>query len=99
MAEQNYSWPSREKAKIIGKSHDVWTDSSKRRGMPKYTYDVNLKKQLIVKALGCPHAHCRVKSIDTSAGDESTRRRRGSRLPTRRSRRSATTNRLSGKAN
>ncbi|MDX1315715.1 MAG: Gfo/Idh/MocA family oxidoreductase, partial [Eudoraea sp.] len=35
----------------------------------KYTYDVNLPKQLIVRALGCPHAHCKVISVDTSAAE------------------------------
>ena len=37
--------------------------------MAKYTYDINLKKQLIAKALGCPHAHCKITSIDTNAAE------------------------------
>ncbi len=42
----------------------------KSTGAAKYTYDINLDNQLIVRALGCPHAHCRVKSVDTSAAEK-----------------------------
>mgnify|MGYP006137494867 CR=1 FL=1 len=39
----------------------------KATGAAKYTYDVNLMNQLIVRALGCPHAHCRIVSVDVKA--------------------------------
>src|SRR5262249_43468253 len=39
---------------------------AKATGAAKYSYDVNLKNQLIAKGLGCPHAHCRIKSIDVA---------------------------------
>ena len=69
MAERTYSWPTRDKAAVIGKAHDRLDGQSKSSGTAKYTYDVNLPNQLIVRALGCPHAHCRV------AVDDRRRRR------------------------
>ena len=66
MAEQ-YSWPARGKTSIIGKSHSRLDGPEKAAGTAKYTYDINFDKQLIVRALGCPHGHARIKSIDTAA--------------------------------
>ena len=65
-----YSWPSKESAKLIGKRHDKLDAEVKTNGEAKYTYDINLEKQLIVRALGCPHAHCRVKSVDATAANQ-----------------------------
>ncbi len=62
-----YFWPSREKAQQIGKRHKRLDGLDKSTGAAKYTYDINLKNQLIARALGCPHAHCTIKSIDTDA--------------------------------
>lgn len=70
MADTKYSWPSAEETSLIGKSHDRLDGIVKSTGMAKYTYDVNLENQLIVRALGCPHAHCRVLSVDTSAAEK-----------------------------
>jgi xanthine dehydrogenase YagR molybdenum-binding subunit len=67
MAEITYQWPSRDQARLIGKSHHRLDGPAKSTGTAKYTYDVNLKNMLVARALGCPHAHCRIKSIDTSA--------------------------------
>ncbi len=67
MADTKYSWPSREKSALLGQWHDRVDGLHKVTGQAKYTYDVNLKNQLIVKALDCPHAHCRIKSIDVEA--------------------------------
>src|SRR3982751_5370294 len=67
MADEQYLWPSKEQAKVIGKPIDRQDGLAKSTGMAKYTYDINLKKQLIAKALGCPHAHCKITSIDTAA--------------------------------
>jgi xanthine dehydrogenase YagR molybdenum-binding subunit len=61
-----YNWPARDKAAVIGKSPDRLDGVAKATGAAKYTYDVNLKNQLIAKGLGCPSAHCRVKKIDIS---------------------------------
>ncbi len=70
MAEVTYNWPSAKDAKLIGKPHDRIDGMQKATGAAKYTYDVNMKDQLIVKSLDCPHAHCHVKSIDTSAAEK-----------------------------
>ena len=67
MANVTYSWPSREGSKVVGKPTSKLDSMAKSTGAAKYTYDVNLKNQLIVRALGCPHAHCRVKNVDASA--------------------------------
>ena len=69
MAE--YSWPSRADAKVIGNEYDRLDGFAKATGAAKYSYDINLKNQLYAIGLGCPHAHCRIKSIDVS-GAEST---------------------------
>lgn len=71
MAETQYSWPSRENAKLLGKSITRVDSLAKSTGAAKYTYDVNLPKQLIARGLGSPHAHCRIKSIDVSAAEKS----------------------------
>ncbi len=65
MAE--YSWPSREDATVIGKSHIRLDGETKAVGTAKYTYDVNLPKMLVARALGSPHGHCKIVSIDTVA--------------------------------
>jgi xanthine dehydrogenase YagR molybdenum-binding subunit len=70
MAEVEYRWPENHKSRLIGKRVDRLDGLDKSLGVAKYTYDVNLPKQLIVRALGCPHAHCRVVSIDTAAAEK-----------------------------
>ena len=65
MAE--YYWPKKEDCQQIGKPHERLDGLVKSTGVAKYTYDVNLDKQLIVRALGCPHAHCRVVAVDSAA--------------------------------
>jgi xanthine dehydrogenase YagR molybdenum-binding subunit len=61
-----YSWPAKEKSHAIGTRVKRVDGMAKATGAAKYTYDVNLKNQLIAKGLGCPHAHCRIKSIDVA---------------------------------
>ncbi|WP_425619279.1 xanthine dehydrogenase family protein molybdopterin-binding subunit [Anatilimnocola sp. NA78] len=63
MAE-TYYWPSRDKSQQLGKRHVRLDGMAKSTGAAKYTYDINLKNQLIARALGCPHAHCKIKSIN-----------------------------------
>lgn len=64
MADTTYSWPSKDKAQVIGTRVKRLDGLEKSIGQAKYSYDVNLKNQLIAIALGCPHAHCVIKSID-----------------------------------
>jgi xanthine dehydrogenase YagR molybdenum-binding subunit len=67
MAQTQYSWPSRENAQVVGKRITKLDAVAKSTGMAKFTYDVNLPQQLVALGLGCPHAHCQVKSIDSTA--------------------------------
>ena len=62
-----YNWPSADEATVIGKEHERLDGLKKATGAAKYTYDINLKNQLGARALGCPHAHCKVVSIDSAA--------------------------------
>ncbi len=62
-----YTWPSRESSAVIGKEIDRLDGMAKVTGSAKYSYDVNLKNQLIAVALGCPHAHCKITKLDVSA--------------------------------
>ena len=62
MAE--YSWPTKDKATAIGKRVKRLDGPEKSTGKAKYTYDINLPNMLIARGLGCPHAHCKITSID-----------------------------------
>ena len=62
-----YSWPSRKASTVIGKDHDRLDGTVKATGAAKYTYDINLKNQLIAVAFGSPFAHCKIKNLDVSA--------------------------------
>ena len=68
MAE--YYWPKRDKARTIGKATSRVDGLLKVTGAAKYTYDVQPKNLLIAKALGCPHAHCRIRSLDSTAAEK-----------------------------
>jgi xanthine dehydrogenase YagR molybdenum-binding subunit len=66
MAEVTYSWPAKDKATTIGKRYKRLDGPEKSTGKAKYAYDINLKDMLIAKGLGCPHGHCKIKSIDVA---------------------------------
>ncbi len=63
MADVIYAWPKRDETQVVGQRHTRIDGLAKSTGLAKYTYDVNLPKQLIAVGLSCPHAHCRIKSI------------------------------------
>jgi xanthine dehydrogenase YagR molybdenum-binding subunit len=65
-----YTWPDRADSSVLGKSFDKVDAPPKCTGAAKYSYDINPDKMLLARALGCPHAHCKVKSIDTSAAEK-----------------------------
>jgi xanthine dehydrogenase YagR molybdenum-binding subunit len=65
-----YSWPSREASTVIGKVHDRLDGTVKATGAAKYTYDINLKNQLIAVAFGSPYAHCKIKNLDVSGAQK-----------------------------
>jgi xanthine dehydrogenase YagR molybdenum-binding subunit len=65
-----YNWPAKDKAALIGGRQDRIDGLAKATGAAKYTYDINLDRMLIAKALGSPHAHCRIKSIDPGPAEK-----------------------------
>ena len=67
----DYYWPKRDAARIIGKDTNRVDGLAKATGAAKYTYDIHPKNMLIARALGCPHAHCRIKAVDTAAAAKS----------------------------
>jgi xanthine dehydrogenase YagR molybdenum-binding subunit len=66
MADANYSWPARSQAAVIGKRHNRLDGPVKATGGAKYACDIQMEGMLIAKGLGCPHAHCRIRSIDVA---------------------------------
>ncbi len=64
-----YSWPPKEKRRLMGKRHDRIDGLEKATGKAKYGSDLNLPGMLHGALLTCPHAHARVVSIDTSAAE------------------------------
>ncbi|MCR9296685.1 MAG: xanthine dehydrogenase family protein molybdopterin-binding subunit [bacterium] len=70
MADVQYNWPENHKASLIGKRVSRLDGMVKSTGTAKYTYDENLENQLIVRALGCEHAHCRVLAMDFSEAEK-----------------------------
>jgi xanthine dehydrogenase YagR molybdenum-binding subunit len=65
-----YNWPKFGEASVIGKAHDRIDGLEKATGAAKYTYDINLKGMLFAKILGCPYAHCTIRSIDTGKAEK-----------------------------
>jgi xanthine dehydrogenase YagR molybdenum-binding subunit len=65
-----YVWPDRADTSLLGKSVDKIDGVAKCTGTAKYSYDINPDKVLLARALGCPHAHCKVKSIDIAAAEK-----------------------------
>jgi xanthine dehydrogenase YagR molybdenum-binding subunit len=70
MADIQYSWPDRDSSKVIGGRQIRLDGMAKSTGAAKYTYDINLKNMLVARALGSPHAHCTIKSIDSSLAEK-----------------------------
>lgn len=66
----NYSWPKQGTSSLLGAEVDRVDGLEKATGAAKYAYDVVLDKMLFAKLLGSPHAHCKVKAIDTSAAEK-----------------------------
>ncbi|MCA9101095.1 MAG: xanthine dehydrogenase family protein molybdopterin-binding subunit [Planctomycetales bacterium] len=64
MAE--YSWPRRGTTSLIDTEQTRIDGVAKASGAAKYSCDINPKGTLVARAMGCPHAHCKIKSIDIS---------------------------------
>ena len=61
-------WP--EKRRLIGNKIERLDGPAKATGKAKYSYDINRPGMLHGKILRCPHAHAKLKSIDTAAAVE-----------------------------
>jgi xanthine dehydrogenase YagR molybdenum-binding subunit len=58
-------WPSNRR--VIGTKVQRLDGPDKSTGRAKYSFDINRPGMLHAKILRCPHAHAKVKSIDTAA--------------------------------
>ncbi len=65
-----YTWPDRKDSSVLGGSHDKVDGPAKCTGTAKYSYDITPPKTALARALGCPHAHCKIKSIDTAPAEK-----------------------------
>jgi xanthine dehydrogenase YagR molybdenum-binding subunit len=59
------SWPKTRR--LLGTKISRIDAPAKATGTAKYSYDVNLPKMLHAAVLRCPHAHAKIKSLDTAA--------------------------------
>src|SRR4028119_846223 len=66
----SYTWPEPEKRKILGKRISRLDGPDKSSGRAKYPLDMNPQGLLFGVLLTCPHAHARIRSIDTSAAEK-----------------------------
>jgi xanthine dehydrogenase YagR molybdenum-binding subunit len=65
-----YDWPSASKRRLVGKDINRVDGLAKASGKAIYTYDVRLPGMLYAKVVRCPHAHAKVKSIDTTTAEK-----------------------------
>jgi len=66
----NYSWPPMDQRKVIGKPLSRLDGFAKSSGRAKYPSDVNREGMVFGVILTSPHAHCTIKSIDTTAAQK-----------------------------
>ena len=65
-----YNWPAADQRKLIGKRISRVDGPDKVSGRAKYTYDVHRPGMLYGSVVRCPHAHAKVKSVDTAAAEK-----------------------------
>ncbi len=65
-----YRWPEMSKRRVMGKRLNRIDGLEKAAGRAKYSSDLNKRGMLHGATLACPHAHARVRSIDTSAAEK-----------------------------
>ena len=63
------SWPKQRR--LIGGKFSRLDGPEKSTGKAKYSFDINRPGMIFARMLRCPHAHAKVKSIDTAAAKES----------------------------
>src|SRR5918993_5887996 len=66
----DYSWPEMSQRKLIGKRISRVDGIPKASGRAKYSSDLNPQGLLHAVLLTCPHAHARVRSVDTRAAEK-----------------------------
>jgi xanthine dehydrogenase YagR molybdenum-binding subunit len=66
----DYNWPPIEKRRVMGKRISRADGLAKSTGKAKYNSDINPKDLLFGVLLTCPHAHARVRNIDTSEAEK-----------------------------
>jgi xanthine dehydrogenase YagR molybdenum-binding subunit len=66
----NYNWPPMETRRLMGKRIARLDGIQKASGKAKYNSDVKPAGLLHAVILHSPHAHCRIKSIDTSEAEK-----------------------------
>jgi xanthine dehydrogenase YagR molybdenum-binding subunit len=63
-----YAWP--KERRLIGTKVNRVDGPDKSTGRAKYSFDINRPGMLHAQILRCPHAHAKVKSIDTAAAEK-----------------------------
>jgi xanthine dehydrogenase YagR molybdenum-binding subunit len=66
----DYSWPPMDKRRVIGKRTSRLDGTAKASGKAKYSSDLNPPGLLHAVLVTSPHAHAKVKSVDTSAAEK-----------------------------
>jgi xanthine dehydrogenase YagR molybdenum-binding subunit len=66
----NYSWPPMDKRRIMGTRISRLDGPVKASGRAKYNSDQNPQGLLFATLLTCPHAHAKIKSIDTKPAEQ-----------------------------
>src|SRR6266480_2547318 len=62
------TWP--KERRLIGTRIERLDGPEKATGHAKYSFDINRPGMLHAKILRSPYAHCKVKSLDTSAAEK-----------------------------
>jgi xanthine dehydrogenase YagR molybdenum-binding subunit len=70
MANPDYSWPPMEKRKVIGQRFKRLDGPIKSTGRAKYSSDTRPQGLLYGAYVNNPHAHARVRGIDTSEAEK-----------------------------
>src|SRR5205823_5830719 len=62
------TWP--KERRILGTKVQRLDGPDKATGRAKYSFDINRPGMLHASILRCPHAHAKIKSLDTSAAEK-----------------------------
>ena len=62
------NWP--QKRRLIGTKISRIDGAEKSTGRAKYSYDINLEGLLHAIMIRSPHAHAKIKTLDTSAAEK-----------------------------